>query len=26
MKLYTVASLMTDEIRRSHHLAESVPA
>jgi len=26
MKLYTVASLMTDEIRQVHHLEESVPA
>ncbi|HEY3823597.1 MAG TPA: adenylate/guanylate cyclase domain-containing protein [Bryobacteraceae bacterium] len=26
MKLYTVASLITEEIRRSHHLEESVPA
>ncbi len=26
MKLYTVTSLMTDAIRQSHHLEESVPA
>jgi adenylate cyclase len=26
MKLFTVASLMTDEIRQAHHLEESVPA
>lgn len=26
MKLYTVASLMTDEIRQVHHLEQSVPA
>lgn len=26
MKLYTAASLMTDEIRQAHHLEESVPA